>query len=342
MGRPTIRDLAEASGLSVATVNRVLAGGSSVRPGTAEQVLKAAEAIGFYGVGSLKGRLATARPRHRLGVLLLQSTRTFYRNLAQALQEAARAVTGAEVQLRVEYLDDLTPDHVAARMVEVGSECDALAVVTAEHPKVADAIEQLSRRNVPVFALISPLSAPCPVGYLGLDNWKVGRMSGWAFDNLSRSPGKIGILVGNHRYRCQEMNESGFRSYFREHGPGFTLLEPLSTFETASIAREMTETLLRDHPDLVGLFISGGGISGALAALRESGRAGEILAVGYELMDITKSALLDGTLKLVIAHPLKALAQATIETMIRAAQTGPDYGTPSIQLPFDLHTVENL
>ena len=342
MGRPTIRDLAEASGLSVATVNRVLAGGSSVRPGTAEQVFKAAETIGFYGVGSLKGRLATGRPRHRLGVLLLQSTRTFYRNLAQALQEAARAVTGAEVQLRVEYLDDLTPDHVAARMVEVGSECDALAVVTAEHPKVADAIEQLSRRNVPVFALISPLSAPCPVGYLGLDNWKVGRMSGWAFDNLSRNPGKIGILVGNHRYRCQEMNESGFRSYFREHGPGFTLLEPLSTFETASIAREMTETLLRDHPDLVGLFISGGGISGALAALRESGRAGEILAVGYELMDITKSALLDGTLKLVIAHPLKALAQATIETMIRAAQTGPEYGTPSIQLPFDLHTVENL
>jgi hypothetical protein len=35
------------------------------------------------------------------------------------------------------------------------------------------------------------------------------------------------ILVGNHRYRCQEMNESGFRSYFREHAPGFTLLEPL-------------------------------------------------------------------------------------------------------------------
>ena len=50
--------------------------------------------------------------------------------------------------------------------------------------------------------------------------------------------------MGNHRYRCQEMNESGFRSYFREYAPEFTLLEPLSTFETSAVAEEMTEKLL--------------------------------------------------------------------------------------------------
>ena len=108
---------------------------------------------------------------------------------------------------------------------------------------------------------------------------------------ICKTPGKIGILVGNHRYRCQETNESGFRSYFREHPRGFELLEAESTFETASIAREVTERLLERHPDLAGLFVSGGGISGAVAALRESGRAKEIVTVGYDLTEVTRAAI---------------------------------------------------
>ncbi|NJO37129.1 MAG: substrate-binding domain-containing protein, partial [Rhizobiales bacterium] len=224
----------------------------------------------------------------------------------------------------------------------LGSASDGLAVVTAEHPLVTEAIDRLLGQGVPVFSLISPLSARGNVGYVGLDNWKVGRTAAWAFDRICRTSGKIGILVGNHRYRCQEMNESGFRSYFREFGDGFVLLEPLSTFESAAIAREMTEQLLAEHPDLQGLFISGGGITGALAALRDSGRAGRIVAIGYELMDVTKAALMDGTLTLVIAHPLQRLARETIAAMIRARSAGDGAVSQTIQLPFDIHTAENL
>ena len=49
----------------------------------------------------------------------------------------------------------------------------------------------------------------------------------------------------------------------------------------------------------------------AMAALRASGRASELVVVGYDLMDSTKAGLLDGTLKVVIAHPLRQLAEAS-------------------------------
>ena len=51
----------------------------------------------------------------------------------------------------------------------------------------------------------------------------------------------------------------------------------------------MTEKLLSEHPDLAGLYVAGGGITGAIEALRASGRAGKIVAVGYELMDVTRA-----------------------------------------------------
>lgn len=100
-------------------------------------------------------------------------------------------------------------------------------------------------------------SATGQVLYVGLDTWKVGRTAAWTFANICKTPGKIGILLGNPRYRNQEMNETGFRSYFRELTPEFTLLEPLSTHEASAVAQEMTEKLLVEHPDVVGLYVSG-------------------------------------------------------------------------------------
>jgi LacI family transcriptional regulator len=342
MARATIRDVAKAAKLSVSTVNRALHEPDKVREETIRAVLEAAERVGFYGVGSIKGGLKPARPAVRIGILLLQRNRAFYRNLSQALETAARSARDHEVQLRIAYLDELSPQTVAEGLNDLSRTSDVLGLVAAEHPVVSAAIEALAEKNIKCFALISQLTARCNVGYVGLDAWKVGRTAGWAFDRLCRAPGKIGVLVGNHRYRCQETNESGFRSYFREHPRGFELLEAASTFETASIAREVTERLLARHTDLAGLFVSGGGISGAVAALRDSGRAKEIVTVGYDLTEVTRAGLLDGTIDFLISHPLPTLAQEAVAAMIRAVQGGPDFPAQSIALPFEIYTPENL
>jgi len=342
MSRPTIRDLAEAAGVSISTVNRVLGGGPNVRSATMQRVRDAAEAIGFYGLGSIQSRVAASRRRYRFGFLLHQPTRVFYKNVAEALRSAAVRASGVEIDARIEFVEELAPQNIAARMLRLGEECDAIGVVAAVHPLVTETVDTLLQRGVPVFALISQLAAAGQVHYVGLDGWKVGRTAAWAFEHICKAPGKLGILVGNHRYRCQEMNESGFRSYFREHAPEFTLLEPLTTFESTTVAQEVTEQLLREHPDLAGLYVAGGGITGALAALRGNKRAGEIVVVGYELMEATRAGLLDGTMTLAISHPLARLAEEAIAGMIKAVNSSTESTNYTCVLPFDLYTRENI
>jgi LacI family transcriptional regulator len=340
--RPTIQDLAAASGVSVATVNRVIGGSASVRQPTRERVLNAAQEIGFYGLGSIEHAARSGRETHRLGVLLQQGSRTFYRNLGDAIRRAAAAYPEGTVELSLEFLDDLSPDNVAARLAKLGKVCESVALVAAEHPIISEAIDATLRAGVPVLGLIAPLSARGNVGFVGLENWRVGRTAAWAFDKICKQPGKIGILVGNHRYRNQELNESGFRSYFREHNADFTLLEPLPTYESAAVAREMTERLFNEHTDLCGLFISGGGVTGAIAALRERRGRSDFVAVGYELFENTRAALIDGTLTMIISHPMDKLAQQTIATMIRAKKAGTDAGAQNVTLQFDIYTSENI
>lgn len=342
MSRPTIRDVATAASVSVATVNRVLAGAASVRTPTRLRVQDAAERIGFYGLGSIQSRVAASRPKFRFGVLLLQPHRPFYQNIAAALRRAAAQTTTADIHLQIEFLEDLSPQNTAQRARHLAKDCQAICIVAAVHPLVTEAVAQITAEGVQVFAIVGQLSATGEVPYIGLDNWKVGRTAAWAFANVCKTPGKIGILMGNPRYRNQEMNEAGFRSYFREHAPGFTLLEPLSTFEASAVAQEMTERLLADHPGLVGLYVSGGGISGALAALHGAKPATPIVTVGYDLTDVTRAALLDGSMTLVISHPLDRLASEAIASMTGACTAQTPGGNWTRIVPFELFTRENL
>jgi LacI family transcriptional regulator len=76
--------------------------------------------------------------------------------------------------------------------------------------------------------------------------------------------------------------------------PGAANLEARCEGVADSVAEELVERFLRDHPDLVGLFITGGGTSGTLAALRAEG----LVKIGYELMDNTRAALVDSAMTL--------------------------------------------
>jgi LacI family transcriptional regulator len=342
MTRPTIRDLAVEAGVSVSTVNRVLAGDRTVRDHTVQQVKDSAERIGYYGVRAIRAKIISRKRKLRFGFLLLQPQRKLYKMVGAALEAAASAHGDQEIETEIFYAEDLAPQVIAAKLVELGDRCSAVGVVTAVHPLISNAVNTLRERNVPVFALISQLSQADGANYVGLDNWKLGRASAWAFHHICKSPGKIGVLVGNYRYRCQEMNEIGFRSYFREMAPEFNILEPLATFETNAVAEEMTENLINDHPDLIGLFIAGGGISGAMNALRTRGMAGKIMGLGLDLTDNTRAGLLDGTLTMVLGHPIERLAQEAISGMLRAIKLGADSGKQITVLPFETFTRESI
>ena len=97
--------------------------------------------------------------------------------------------------------------------------------VAPDHPTLTAAIEELKARGIPVFSLLSDFAAGVRDGYVGLDNRKVGRTAAWMIAKAAKQPGKVAMFVGSHRFHGHELREIGFRSYFRENAPEFTVLE---------------------------------------------------------------------------------------------------------------------
>ena len=333
----TMHDVARAAGVGVATVDRVINGRARVRPETAQRVLAAAEQLGFRRSGLIRHRLDQQGRALRLGFILQHRRSPFYQQVARALQQAAREHPAAQIEVRIEFLQELTPRCVAASLQQLAGQVDAIALVAADHPHLSQAIDALQAQGLPVFAFISDLGAESIAGHVGIDNRKVGSTAAWAISRLSSRPGKVGLILGSHRYHCQEQCEISFRAYLREQAPQFQLLETLVSLEDNALAQQATLELLQQHPDLVGVYVAGGGIEGVIDGLRCTPVTG-LVTVCHDLTDVTRRALVDGIATVVISHPYLPMAQRLCQLMVQRLQGRGGQGKVTEHLPFITYT----
>ncbi len=339
----TLNKIAEHAGLSLATVDRVLNSRLPVREGTARQVIAAAESLGYHAAGLMRERQKERAPVRHLGFCLQKRADPFYQALGLALQQAATNNKPETCVAHIAYMDALEPAAIAEQLLAMGKTVDALAVVAVDHPHVTAAIATLQMAGKPSFALLSDLSAPQRAGYIGLDSRQCGRTAAWAVRRLSKCAGEVGVFVGSHRYLGHELAEISFRSYLREHASQFRVLDSLVNLEDAQLAHEATLELLARHPDLVGIYVAGGGMPGIVRALRIEGAARDIVVVGNELTADNRAALIDGIVDLVIQTPLVKLAETTVSNMLSALAAGEDSSSPrQYLLPMELFTPENF
>jgi LacI family transcriptional regulator len=340
--RPTVADVARSAGLSVATVDRVLNARLPVRDETARRVYEAAEATGYHAAGLIKQRIREGLPEYRLGFQLLRPDTYFYRQFASEITEAVERSPRMRGTAIVEFSPSLVPSEIVSGLQGLGERSRAVALVAPDHPTLTTAVAELKEKGVPVFSLLSDFAGSVREGYVGLDNRKVGRTAAWMIAKAARKPGKVAIFVGSHRFDGHELREMGFRSYFREHAPDFTILETQVNLEAAQITHEAIASLLARHPDLAGCYVAGGGIEGAIAGLREAGTDGGLIAVCNELTPETRAALADQIATMVISTPLTNLCRELVDLMVNAIEAR-SAGVPGQTfLPFDIYVPENI
>lgn len=342
--RPTIADLARASGVSVATVDRVLNGRLPVRQSTARLVADAAAEIGFHAANLIDRQIGHSRPRreYRLGFLLQKPEQSFYRQFAQALQVAAESAVDFKAVPIIDFSSSPQMDGLIDDLNRLAAKVDAVALVTPDSPALRPAIEALQARGKPVFSLLSDFAIGTRTGYVGVDNRKVGRTAAWMIAKCAKRPGKVALFVGSHGFHGHEMREIGLRSYFREHAPAFTVLETFVNHETVELTHETMLDLLAREPDLVGCYVGGGGSEGAIQALRDAAPAVPPVLVCNEDTPLMRQALTDGIVDLAIVTPVAKLGRELVAIMGAAlSQNAAAVGRQTI-LPVDLLLPESF
>ena len=336
--RVTRKEIAERAGVSIATVDRVINQRTSVRGPTETRVRSAAEALGFRPLGIQDGSRSVSDIT--CGFLLQRRDSQFYQRLAEELEQTVRNDSSLNAQLAIEFMDDyLDPSRMAETMRAIGNRVEALAVVATESPHISQAIDHLKEQGIPVVALLTDLSSPNLAGYAGIDNRMAGRTAAWAIAHRGR-PGSVGVLIGSHGYLGQEDREIGFRGYFREKAPNFTVLEPVVCRDDPFVVYEQTIQMLKSVKDLAGIYTVGGGGSGTIRALEENRSIPMPSHVCHELVSSTRSGLIAGTVDIVLDHDLPRLARSAIKLLIDV-KMAPGKKQSAV-VSFAIYTSENI
>lgn len=342
MKRATVADVAKAAGVSVATVDRALTGRLPVRQDTAERIAQAAREVGFHAAALLSRQLDAHTVRRRVGLLLQRPWDPFYAHLGAVLESAVASTRRFTGTSSLDHWSAPDPDEIAERLLRLARRADAVAMVSPDHPTVTAAVEEVVKGGTPIFSLLSDFAFGVRTAYVGVDNKKAGRTAAWIIARGPVRSGKVVIFVGSPRFHGHELREIGFRSYFRENAPDFAVIETPATMEQAAIARDAMGELLSQHRDLVGCYVAGGGMEGAIEALRETAPDRRPMLVCCAYTPASREALIEGIVTAIVSEPVPQIGRRLVERVEEALHTPARSPSPQDTLPSDLLTPENL
>ena len=296
---PQMSDVASASKVSMATVDRVLNRRKGVKQRTIERVLKAALELGFLSLAEAE-LIATPRPPN-IVFLLPAGANPYLRLLGEKLRIRAAAKGRDAPSIRCIFIESFNARALATALRHHAAWADGIAFMAIDHPEVREAVETVTSSGTRVVTIVSDLSHPARLGFVGLDNHSAGRTAAMLLARFSkRSSGSLALVAGSRNYRTHSEREAGFLALLEEMYPDMRVVGVREGHDDAGENYRHAISLLEQHPDLIGIYNVGGSSSGIARALVERNRASDVLFIGHGLTADTRKFLIDGTMDAVI------------------------------------------
>ncbi len=312
-GRLGIREIADAAGVSEATVDRVLHGRPNVRRATAERVLAAAAEAKYLTEAEL--RRLTRSDRKRLVIVLPGSANSYIRSLNSELRVWAQTRDrGARIQ---SYLvDSMAPAEFARHLHRLSRNADAVAFFGVDHPDVRDEADALVAAGKTVMTLISDVTNCRRQAYIGIDNVAAGRTAAFLMARAAKpGGGKVAVVAATRHYRSHVERELGFQQVIQRDWPSLQFAGTVEGQDDPDVNARLTADLLDRTPDLVGIYNVGGASEGIGAELRRRTRHGEVQLIGHGLSPGTRALLANGVMSAVLTQRSQTLLEAMTDQL---------------------------
>ncbi len=318
---PTISEIARATGLGTATVDRVLNARGRVREATRAKVL---DTLAHLGGGTLTVPVAGQRSI----AFIAESGATFNR----ALQDAVEAYSANRPELHCSFQAIPTTEADAAEIAHLiersAKSADGLVLVAREDLAINRAIRQAAANGFPIVCVTTDLPSSGRLAYVGCDQSAAGATAAHMMGRLI-GPRSGKILLGvSAPYRCQEERELGFRRVIRSEFAGLSVDERVNSNDLADYSYGSVRRYIADHGAPLGIYNVAGGNVGIARALRDSGLQGQVVFIGHELHANSRMLLESGGIDFVIGHDLDREVALSVETIAAHLDKQPPPASP--------------
>lgn len=172
-----------------------------------------------------------------------------------------------------------------------------IAVAVINDEAFVDPINKAVAAGIEIvtFNADSPLSNRS--SFVGPDNYAQGQLTADEMAKLIGGKGEVAIITvpgqSNH-----EALSKGYQDRIKEAYPDITCVEVGDSKTDPTVAAATVSAWVQAHPNLKGIYSTdSNGTTGSLAALKETGKAGEIMLIALDRSDETLNSIGDGSLQ---------------------------------------------
>jgi ribose transport system substrate-binding protein len=185
---------------------------------------------------------------------------------------------------------------------------DGLVYAATDAKVLYQVTESAKQQNVTVVNIDSGTDPqPNDVPVFATDNVAAARqVPDLIAEELGEQGGKVAFIPFQQGTVTNEQREKGFKEGLKDH-PELELVAEQSSQSDYNVALRVTEDILTANPDLNAIFAANEpGVLGAAEAVRQAGKAGEIVIVGWDASPEEIQGVRDGVISaLVVQNPFK-------------------------------------
>ncbi|WP_097045001.1 substrate-binding domain-containing protein [Flagellimonas pacifica] len=333
-----IKDIAEKSGVSIGTVDRVLHNRGRVSKKTVQKVKKVLEELDY--APNPIARSLKSNKVYKICTLVPDPKKDSYWEPCKiGMIDTVREFKGFDVEISLEFFDPSKPrSFTMAGNKLLNENLDALVFVPLFDKESERLLKKLDKKGVFSATFNSPPRKQV-YQHVGQDLFLSGRVAAKLINNLSPVASKIAIVhideAFNNALHMQE-KENGFRDFFCAKVDQKDILT--LTFKTEEIAQGLGDTL-KTHPDLDAFFVTTSKTFEVVKALDKIEKKGKI--VGYDLLPQNIECLKKGTIEFLIHQAPKLQASLSLKNIIERLMFGKDFQSQQL-LPIEIVNSENV
>lgn len=154
--------------------------------------------------------------------------------------------------------------------------------------------------------------------FIGSDNFEGGRIAGEFIAEQLNGTGNIAILEGVPGHETGDARLNGFYSSIKNYEGIKVLASQTANFERNQ-GFNVFQNILQANPNLEAVFACNDMMAlGAIEAISAAGKTGEIIVVGFDAIQDSRKAILEGVMIGSIAQYPKEMGRAAVEYALKA------------------------
>lgn len=301
----TINQIAELCGVSRGTVDRALHNKGNVRPELAARIKRVAQEHGYT---PNRAGMALSRASHpiRIGVVMHSAQTPFMQMVLDACRREAKRLSAFSTKVIFRLSLTLDPLEQVSMIEELIEEqhISGLAITALHSILVENKINELiAKYNLPVVTFNTDLPNSKRFCYVGQDNFAAGRTAAELMRLMTGGKGIVAPIIGPLEYHFAYSERlSGFQSEAERIAPQLTLRQTNLTNDDDEVAMQATLTLLKQVPDLAGIYAITPGYDGVCRALLQTGRAQDVHLILHDEIAANLRYIKDGVVDFVLGQ----------------------------------------